>query len=63
MRRSDPHDLWACPACHTKLALEDRLLVCEACGRRYPIDDHGIPHLLIAEGDKHRVAKEQTGPG
>ncbi len=58
MRRSDPYDLWACPECHTKLALEDRFLVCDKCGRRYPIDEHGIPHLLISEGDKHRRKKD-----
>ncbi len=61
MRRPDPYDLFVCPepSCHGKLALEDRFLNCEKCGRRYPIDEHGIPHLLVSEGDKHRVAKGQ----
>jgi uncharacterized protein YbaR (Trm112 family) len=63
MRRQDPYDLFACPSCHTKLELEERFLICDKCGRRYPIDEHGIPHLLISEGDKHRVTKEQPSGG
>ncbi len=54
MQRPDPYDLWACPACRTKVVREDRFLVCDKCGRRYPVDEHGIPHLLISEGDKYR---------
>jgi uncharacterized protein YbaR (Trm112 family) len=60
MRRPDPYDLWACPECHTKVMLEDRFLICDKCGRRYPIDEHGIPHLLISEGDKHRRPKDKA---
>lgn len=58
MRRPDPYDLWVCPECHTKVVLEDRFLICGKCGRRYPVDEHGIPHLLISEGDKHRIEKK-----
>jgi uncharacterized protein YbaR (Trm112 family) len=37
----------ACPACHGDLRMEGERLVCEGCGRRYPVVD-GIP-VLIAE--------------
>jgi len=43
-----------CPACRTKVELEDDFLVCHGCGRRYPVRD-GIPVMLIEEGDKHRI--------
>lgn len=46
-------DILVCPACKTKVVLEDDLLVCSGCGRRYPIRD-GIPVMLIEEGDKLR---------
>ncbi len=47
-------DILVCPACKTKVVLEDQLLVCHGCGRRYPIRD-GIPVMLIEEGDRLRV--------
>lgn len=37
----------ACPACHGDLRVEGERLVCEDCGRGYPVVD-GIP-VLIAE--------------
>jgi uncharacterized protein len=40
-------DRLACPACQGHLRLEQPTLVCEACGRIYPVVD-GIP-VLIAE--------------
>ncbi|HVC34409.1 MAG TPA: Trm112 family protein [Chloroflexota bacterium] len=46
-------DILVCPACKTKVVLEDNLLSCEGCGRRYPIRD-GIPVMLIEEGDRLR---------
>ncbi|MGH2460877.1 MAG: Trm112 family protein [Chloroflexota bacterium] len=46
-------DILVCPACKTKVVLEDALLVCTGCGRCYPIRD-GIPVMLIEEGDKLR---------
>jgi uncharacterized protein YbaR (Trm112 family) len=59
MRNQDLYDILACPACKTKVVLEDRFLICDKCGRRYPIDEHGIPQMLIAEGDKHRQVKDR----
>jgi hypothetical protein len=35
----------ACPVCHKMLQLEADMILCEGCGRRYPIVD-GIPVLL-----------------
>jgi uncharacterized protein YbaR (Trm112 family) len=37
----------ACPACHGQIRQTQKNLVCEACGRSYPIID-GIP-VLIAD--------------
>lgn len=53
-------DILVCPACHAKVTLEDELLVCRGCGRRYPIRD-GIPIMLIEEGDRLRVTVEGAG--
>lgn len=47
-------DILVCPACKAKVVLEEELLVCQGCGRRYPIRD-GIPVMLIEEGDKLRL--------
>ncbi|MGC9159321.1 MAG: Trm112 family protein [Terracidiphilus sp.] len=37
----------ACPACYKRLRMEPARLVCDACGRAYPIVD-GIPVLIVA---------------
>jgi uncharacterized protein YbaR (Trm112 family) len=42
-------DQLACPACLGDLKLEESRLVCQSCGRAYPVVD-GIP-VLIADGD------------
>lgn len=39
-------EILACPACKVKVRLEGEELVCEGCGRRYPIED-GIPIMLV----------------
>ena len=45
-------DILACPACDDRppvvLSADDAWLVCEKCGRRYPVRD-GIPVMLIDE--------------
>ncbi len=45
-------DILACPACKGAVALDDpgQRIVCQACGRRYPIRD-GIPVMLIDEAE------------
>jgi uncharacterized protein YbaR (Trm112 family) len=50
-------DILVCPACKTKVVLEEEMLVCGSCGRRYPIRND-IPIMLIEEGDKHRIEKQ-----
>lgn len=41
----------ACPACKTEVRLEGTKLVCEKCGRRYPIRE-GIPIMLMDEAEQ-----------
>jgi uncharacterized protein YbaR (Trm112 family) len=52
-------NILACPACKARVVLENELLVCGACGRRYPIRD-GIPIMLIEEGDRLRITPDNT---
>jgi glycosyltransferase involved in cell wall biosynthesis/uncharacterized protein YbaR (Trm112 family) len=40
----------ACPVCKTAVQLDDNELVCDACGRRYRIED-GIPIMLVDDDD------------
>ncbi len=47
-------ELLACPACKTPVELvRESWLVCERCGRKYPIRED-IPVMLIEEGDKYK---------
>ncbi|HTX92372.1 MAG TPA: Trm112 family protein [Anaerolineales bacterium] len=63
MIKQDLLDILRCPACvQEKEGLlelyRDTWLICQDCGRKYPIDDD-IPVLLIDEGEKWvKVAKE-----
>jgi len=41
----------ACPACKTDVRQEKDRIICDNCGRRYPIKDE-IPIILIDEADK-----------
>jgi uncharacterized protein YbaR (Trm112 family) len=45
-------DILACPACKgdIKYDQENEKLICQECGRRYPIRD-GIPVMLIDEAE------------
>jgi hypothetical protein len=40
--------LLACPACRGDLRIDGERVVCESCGRGYPIVD-GIPVLIVQE--------------
>ncbi len=42
--------LLACPVCKTGVRREGDRLICEQCGRRYPIRD-GIPVMLVEEAE------------
>lgn len=54
-------DILRCPACASNQGedpgrldlVADRWLVCQDCGRKYPIRDQ-IPVMLIEEGTKHQ---------
>ena len=59
-------DILRCPACVREkeglLTLEkDAWLVCQNCGRKYPIRDD-IPVMLIDEGDKWVQVKVEDLP-
>lgn len=41
----------ACPACKVSVRLEGHSLVCDKCGRRYPVRD-GIPIMLMDEAEQ-----------
>lgn len=43
-------NILACPACKSGVRLENNKIVCNSCGRRYPIRD-GIPVMLIDEAE------------
>jgi len=49
----------ACPLCKEEVHLEEDRIVCEECGRRYPIRD-GIPVMLIDEAENPRGAKDDA---
>jgi uncharacterized protein len=52
-------DLLACPACDDRppVRLQDDWLVCDRCGRQYPIRD-GIPDMLIESAVMPQDAKK-----
>lgn len=41
----------ACPDCKVSVRLEGQKLICDKCGRRYPIRD-GIPIMLMDEAEQ-----------
>jgi uncharacterized protein YbaR (Trm112 family) len=52
MANVDPRllEILICPACHGEVRLVDDRIVCQACGRRYPVRDD-IPVMLIEEAE------------
>ena len=44
-------DILACPACKAQVKFEDTMIVCTACGLRYPVKD-GIPVMLVEEAER-----------
>jgi uncharacterized protein YbaR (Trm112 family) len=66
MIHSDLLEILRCPACVRErdglLKLEkDTWLVCQDCGRKYPISDD-IPVMLIDEGDKWVTTRVEDLP-
>ena len=51
MKLNELQEKLVCPKCHSSLSLseEPHGFVCKRCRLRYPIDDHGIPHMLPDE--------------
>jgi hypothetical protein len=50
-------DILACPLDKAPVRLEGERLICDTCGRRYPIRD-GIPVMLIDEAEQGPVASD-----
>ncbi len=49
MVRQELLDILACPKCKQKVALDaqSKYLVCTRCRVKYPVNEHGIPIMLI----------------
>lgn len=47
-------DILACPKCKEKVKLDEgqRCLLCEKCRLKYPINEQGIPIMLIDRAEK-----------
>jgi hypothetical protein len=54
MIRPELLDILACPKCKEKVILdaEGRYLICEKCKLKYPINEQGIPIMLIDRAEK-----------
>jgi len=44
-------EILACPACQGGFSEHEDKLVCQSCGRKYPVKD-GIPVLLVDEAEQ-----------
>jgi len=46
-------EILACPKCKEKVVLDERarVLVCNRCRLKYPVNEHGIPIMLIERAD------------
>ena len=53
-------DILACPVCRVGVTLEEDRLLCEACGRKFPIVD-GIPVMLVEEAELPEGAEPDDG--
>ena len=53
MVRSELLEILACPKCKQKVVLDERgrSLVCMQCRIRYPVNEHGIPIMLIERAE------------
>jgi uncharacterized protein len=44
-------EIMACPDCKGTVTEQDNKIVCQKCGKKYPIKD-GIPVMLVEEAEK-----------
>ena len=44
-------EILACPACKGDVDLKENKIICQQCGKKYPIRD-GIPIMLIDEAEE-----------
>lgn len=49
----------ACPACKKEVHLENDMIVCAKCRRRYPIKDD-IPIMLVEEAERENENKKEN---
>ncbi len=49
-------DVLACPICKTEVTVKGEELVCQRCGRRYPVRD-GIPVMLAETAEPGDAAR------
>ncbi len=42
----------ACPACKGNVAYAEEKVICQECGRKYPVKD-GIPIMLVDEAENN----------
>ena len=53
-------EILACPVCRVGVKLDEDRLLCEACGRKFPIVD-GIPVMLVEEAELPEGAEPDDG--
>jgi uncharacterized protein len=44
-------EILACPDCHGEVVEKDNKIICQKCGKKYPVRD-GIPVMLVEEAEK-----------
>lgn len=44
-------DILACPSCRGDVNLVDNKIICQKCGKKYPVKN-GIPVMLIDEAEE-----------
>ncbi len=43
-------DILACPACKADVKLVEDKIICQKCGKKYPVKD-GVPVMLVDEAE------------
>ena len=54
MIRPELLEILACPKCKDKVVLDDagKYLICRSCKLKYPVNDQGIPIMLIDRAEQ-----------